>query len=334
MTRHLLVRRAAPGRGEPLRAPAGATAWSDGSGATEVATWAERGWPADAVRVDDAGLVAWSGAPLLLDPPPAGAADAVRATLDPARARPDHDHLRGPWAAATIEAGGRGRIAADPFGLRPIYWAARGTDLWAGSSAGAVARAAGGARPPKDALATCAIGSHGYRPPGRTGYAGVSALPPGAWIDLHDQGWTIRDEGPPWTWPDDLDGAHPEELLDVVHEEVARAVRAALAAATGPITGEPPAARTAACCSPCCSGRALADQVTFRDRRPPSLPTCRSPPRSRAGARAPHQLRRRRRRPSSYEARFAASSPSPEAPSRRGARGPSPTTSTRCASRG
>jgi hypothetical protein len=228
----------------------GEAAWASPSQRVHLRAWTERGWPGPNLVTSEGEdgdgaepVAAWGGWPVAigtrcLPNEVAGALRRAAAVDGPER----YDGLRGTWGAVVLDRSGAGRAFGDPLGLRPIYWGRAGAVLAAGTDVHRVAAAlATGAAPaPPRPFTACALGAVGYRPPRQSGYEGVELLEPGAWIEVGADGAAqVVDRGRPWLELGDLDGASPEELLDVVAAELAAGIETALAlgAATVELTG-------------------------------------------------------------------------------------------------
>ena len=208
--------------------------WTDPGGMLHLVGWhaeAERGAGAwcegNGGIAFLAGHLRWRGEDW---EPSSGWADHLERAA-PARSLDElHDALRGVFLAGQVTSAGDGWVITDVLGLRCLYWGEDDEVAVLSSRAALVAHALSPASPPRrDAEASCWLSFTGFHLGDRTGYLDVRVVPPGARLRL-------RGGTPTWehTHPlivsadDELRGHTVAELAEVVQQDVAESLRAAL----------------------------------------------------------------------------------------------------------
>ena len=208
--------------------------WTDTGGMLHLAGWhAEAERDAGAWHVRDGGIaflaghLRWRGDDW--EPLSGWAKHLERAA--PARSLDElHDELRGVFIAGRVTSAGDGWVITDVLGLRCLYWGEDDEVAVLSSRAALVANALSPASPPRrDAKASCWLSFTGYQLGDRTGYLGVRVVPQGARLRLWGGAPTWEYTHPLIVSTDDeLRGHTVAELAEVVQQDVAESLRAAL----------------------------------------------------------------------------------------------------------
>lgn len=197
--------------------------WRSTDGRTVVGCWQEGSKTEDGGyrwQANGAGIAVSAGAVRASGRPWGGESTWTSAVVDALSVRSAEgavDHLRGLFTAAVVEPGGRGVVVNDPLAFSFLFHATS-DDLIVVASHPALAAhaiAAPGARPARDALAVAGLAHTHDRVGAVTGYAGVTALPPGTYVELRaGHSPRLGHRPPPWLPTDGMRSMTPEEMLE------------------------------------------------------------------------------------------------------------------------
>ncbi len=192
----------------------------------------------------------------------------------PSVARRVQQLFSGIYSLAILGSDGSGFIATDPMALRFIYYGWDKKRFAVGSHADAVAHALAhrGARPRKDAESVCALAHNGLRPPGQSGFQGVSILEPGHVLALDARGsMRLVEQAPLWREPSEFDGRPLEDLCDLIFAElVASASR--IDTIDAPLQADLTGGKDSRLVLALLLSTGLASELDFRTIGPPELP--------------------------------------------------------------
>jgi hypothetical protein len=127
------------------------------------------------------------------------------------------DHLRGLFTAVVVGADGSGAAIADALGFAFLFHATTEDLVVVSSEPGLAARAIArpGAPPILDALGVAGMAHTHDRIGQVTGFAGVSGLPPGAWVELRaGHSPRVHQRPHPWLPTDAMLGASHHDLVE------------------------------------------------------------------------------------------------------------------------
>jgi hypothetical protein len=177
------------------------------------------------------------------------------------------ERYRGVFTLASLTSAGDGAIATDPLGLGLIFFAE--TDEFAAFSNRAAVCASAiapqSASPPRDPVAAGWLAYCGFILGEVSGFQGVRAMPQGAWIEFDGSGGFVLREpaSAPWRFASPEAAADPDELIELVHDDIVAALRAAVSV-PGPHTADITGGKDSRLILALLVSEGLADEVQFQ----------------------------------------------------------------------
>jgi hypothetical protein len=255
--------------------------WSNETGALHFA-----GWQAGSTllgigshwQITPGGVAAFSGRPFPIegewDREESWAVQLAR-RFEQVPLAESRENFRGIFTLVSLPLQAGGAIASDPLGLGLVFFAA--TDDFAVFSnraavcAQAIAPPSG--LPARDPVAAGWLAYCGYILGNATAFEGVRALPQGAWVELDPSGGsTVREPaGAPWLFGSSGYIPKSDELIELVHDDIAAALRSAVAV-PGPHTADITGGKDSRLILSLLVAEGLADEVEFQTIGDPTHP--------------------------------------------------------------
>jgi hypothetical protein len=176
----------------------------------------------------------------------------------------------GLYTVASLTASGTGVITTDPCSVAMLYRAENDDVVAFATAAGVAARVASipGHEPDRDALGTAWLPLLGYFVGDRTGFAGTSVLPLGAYVEIDPAyGSRLRfSNATPWAAESGLAPVEQDDLIDRVHRDLLESVQSIARLPASPKFADLTGGRDSRLILAVMLEAGVADRFTFRTR--------------------------------------------------------------------